>query len=400
MYNGIRATLVRVIILSMGRMFCKTRRIVFCVAACSLFFVFASTASAGTLVPPSGTTTATSYTTGDIFTRLTTNAAATFGNHILSSLSSPAATHHTFTELYNAIPTIDPTKLLNDTTYFGVTGMIPIQTLSATSNTMLAGYYSTTTFTAVNPDLNPNNIRTGVNLFGVVGDYSAPTFPDTSDATAHANEILQPKTGYVNGAKLTGTMPLGALSSATDTVSNGYYASTTLHEVDPDLIADNIRSGVTLFGIPGTYAGYGYIYGDNIPQTVLTTAAGPGTYDATHLSSSTVLASTTFGDGEIGAVIQSLGNAVAENVVAGKTFSNATSSKIFGTMSLAAISSTTDEVLAGYYASTTLHDVDPDFISQNIKGGVSIFGIPGLLGSYLFGDNNPDQVLTTAAAPG
>lgn len=49
-------------------------------------------------------------------------------------------------------------------------------------------------------DLIPENIKNGVNIFGVVGISL-----DTSDATAKAEDILEGETAYVNGVKIEGT---------------------------------------------------------------------------------------------------------------------------------------------------------------------------------------------------
>lgn len=49
----------------------------------------------------------------------------------------------------------------------------------------------------------PENIKIGVNIFGINGVY---TGIDTSDATATAADILLGKTAYVNGEKIEGTM--------------------------------------------------------------------------------------------------------------------------------------------------------------------------------------------------
>jgi len=54
------------------------------------------------------------------------------------------------------------------------------------------------TLIAGDADLKAENIKSGVNLFGVNGTY-------TSDANARASDILSGKTAYVNGSKITGT---------------------------------------------------------------------------------------------------------------------------------------------------------------------------------------------------
>ncbi|MCX5785013.1 MAG: DUF1566 domain-containing protein [Elusimicrobia bacterium] len=62
--------------------------------------------------------------------------------------------------------------------------------------------------------------------------------------TAHAG------TKHVPGVKTQ------TLASSTDTVKAGYYAATTLHDVDTNLAPENIKDGVTIFGILGTHTGF------------------------------------------------------------------------------------------------------------------------------------------------
>lgn len=105
--------------------------------------------------------------------------------------------------------------------------------------------------------------RTGATVTGT-NTFDA----DTTDADAVAGEILDTKTAYVRGVKLTGTMPnRGAVTGTISDVNvpyqieNGYHDGTGTVEVDPvekaKIIADNIKSGVEILGVTGTYAGEG-----------------------------------------------------------------------------------------------------------------------------------------------
>jgi hypothetical protein len=58
------------------------------------------------------------------------------------------------------------------------------------------------------------------------------------------------------------------LSSSTDAVNAGYYSATWLSTVDPNLAPANIKSGVTIFGILGTYIRYP----PSAPQSLTATA--------------------------------------------------------------------------------------------------------------------------------
>jgi sulfatase modifying factor 1 len=49
--------------------------------------------------------------------------------------------------------------------------------------------------------------------------------------------------------------PAQTLSATSAALSAGYYNSIMLYEIDADLVASNIRSGVVIFGIVGTYNG-------------------------------------------------------------------------------------------------------------------------------------------------
>lgn len=89
---------------------------------------------------------------------------------------------------------------------------------------------------------------------------------DTSDATAVAAEILNSKTAYKNGEKITGTMPnRGAVAGSITTVAGEYTVPQGYHDgsgkvsIDATeqakLVAINIREGITVLGVTGTMSG-------------------------------------------------------------------------------------------------------------------------------------------------
>lgn len=101
---------------------------------------------------------------------------------------------------------------------------------------------------------------------GEPGTGTCPYDADTSDATAVAAEILATKTAYKNGSKLTGTMPnngavAGTISTKAGeyTVPQGYHDGSGKVSIDATeqakIIAANIKSGVQILGITGTYTG-------------------------------------------------------------------------------------------------------------------------------------------------
>ena len=89
---------------------------------------------------------------------------------------------------------------------------------------------------------------------------------DTSDDTAAVGEILSGKTAHARGTLLTGTMTnVGAVSGTISTKAGQYTVPQSYHDgsgkvqisstEQAKIIAGNIKSGVQILGVTGTYSG-------------------------------------------------------------------------------------------------------------------------------------------------
>ena len=124
-------------------------------------------------------------------------------------------------------------------------------------------------------------------LLGYISSYSSNRYPDgklqngyyyekvsdsnststsTSDATASASDILTGKTAYISSGKTTGTMKnnsavTGSISSKTGsyTIPSGYHngsGKVSISSTEQNkIIASNIKSGVSILGVTGSYTG-------------------------------------------------------------------------------------------------------------------------------------------------
>lgn len=139
--------------------------------------------------------------------------------------------------------------------------------------------------------LTANKLVSGNTILGVEGTHICPPGLDTSDANAVETDILSGKTAYVDGSKITGTITskeaqtyipssseqiidAGQYLSGTQTISavpteektitpsalnqeimptENKFLSKVIVSGDADLTAENVKSGVTIFGVEGSY---------------------------------------------------------------------------------------------------------------------------------------------------
>lgn len=118
-------------------------------------------------------------------------------------------------------------------------------------------------------DITPDKLAYGIKAHDKSGApiVGSSTFDaDTSDANAVAAELLKDKTAYVNGVKVTGTMPnngaktLSITNKSTPvTIPTGFHDGSGKAQIAADeqakLIPTNIREGITVLGVTGTMSG-------------------------------------------------------------------------------------------------------------------------------------------------
>ena len=119
--------------------------------------------------------------------------------------------------------------------------------------------------------ITPGDLASGVTAHDASGASITGTSTldsDTSDDTALVGEILSGKTAHARGAQLTGTMPnRGAIDIDITTVNQsvsvpqGYHDGSGTVQIDSTeqakLIPGNIKDGVSVLGVLGTYTGEG-----------------------------------------------------------------------------------------------------------------------------------------------
>ena len=257
-------------------------------------------------------------------------------------------------------------------TIFGVTGSFHGQDInnqdksvtpatSVQSVTADGGYtgLGTVTVNAVTSDIDSNitaeNIKAGVSVLGVVGSYEAPE-PVVQEKTVNpttSSQVVSPDEGY------------DALSSVT--------VNAVSSSIDSNIVAGNIKQGVTILGVEGTVEELNGTTLEVTPSATTQINTPSGGYNA-------FTSVTTNGDE----------NLTAENIAEGVTIFGVTGSFHGGedinnqdktvVPSVESQSITADTGYTGLGTVTVqgvTASVDSNITAENIKSGVSVLGVEG-----------------------
>ena len=213
-----------------------------------------------------------SYTLQDLYNRLTTGTAGAQSVFTEPTTAPGTGTMHTLNEIMAAAPALDnthgatSTQVLSGQTFWGLragqwatqTGAMPnngaVTFVPTTTNvTISAGYHNGGGYVQGDSDLAAANIVSGTSIFGVAGSAV------TASGNATNAQVLAGRTYSNDSGPSTGTMANnGAVtitpSTVTQTIAAGYHNGSGSVVGDADLVAGNIKQGVTVFGVNGTLA--------------------------------------------------------------------------------------------------------------------------------------------------
>lgn len=129
------------------------------------------------------------------------------------------------------------------------------------------------------PDLVSENIKSGVSIFGVTGEYSGVSIPETTDPVLQSKtvtpteyeQVVEPDNGYDGLSSVAiSAIDKSYIGSEVETKGETVYTPGVSSQVisagryltgdqviigDEHLVPDNIKQGIDIFGIEGSYSG-------------------------------------------------------------------------------------------------------------------------------------------------
>lgn len=208
--------------------------------------------------PASGTTAVTPDSSYDGLSRVTVSPTPTETKSITANGTYTPTTGKHFSQV-----TVNVSSSAPSTQEKTVTPTASTQTVTPDSGKLLSKV-------TVNgdADLVASNIKSGVNIFGVTGSYtgsgSGANLQTKTVTPTTSQQNVTPDSGYdglsrvtVNAISTETKSVTPSASAQTITPSSGKYLTSVSVAGDARLIAANIKKGVTIFGITGTYEGTG-----------------------------------------------------------------------------------------------------------------------------------------------
>lgn len=260
---------------------------------------------------------------------------------------------------------IVPSKILSGETILGVEGTVlpslPTQSKTVTLQTQIATGVSNITITpsngytlssvtvptvtsSIDSNITAENIKANINILGVTGTYETPASAIT----------------------ITPTKYLQTLTPSTGTHYNRVYVPAVTSSIDSNIQGSNIKAGVSILGITGTYE-----------TPAVSISVNPST-TIQYISSS----NTHYDQVVVNPVTSSIDqNITAENIRANVNILGVTGTYEPHMTSLNVTPSTSTQTIrpeTGYDGFTeVVVPGDSDLISSNIVEGKNIFGVDG-----------------------
>lgn len=216
---------------------------------------------------------------------------------------------------------------------------------------------------AIDSNIVADNIKKDVSILGVTGTYAPEKEIDTSDADATASDIVLNKTAYVNGEKITGTLPLFP-NTSTFTVSNAGVTD-NIEDSTLDLTTINTTKQILDSNVSMNFnAGYSDV-ATAIGLTAEKIASGNTILGVEGTATTGTTADTTIPQGEYG--LETATSGEGDNDTGYKFYTDANiQSKLYETGSIVEIH-ITNELLAQVLGIT----------ADKIKAGETIAGVAG-----------------------